>query len=107
MISAIFIAFSGLLSAFRDTLTDHFGISIFSNWDKIRFDHTKGSLGRKIGGYYFDGWHIAKSLELLCFISAATFYAPITPYKLVDILILGSIYILVFDLFYGLLFKRR
>lgn len=107
MISIIFIALASILDAFRDVITDHFATSIFCNSNRIFFDHTKGSLGRKILGYYFDAWHLAKSLQLVCYFLAILLYKSITPHLIIDFVIFGCVYIFVFDLFYGIIFRHN
>lgn len=57
--------------------------------------------GRKILGYYIDGWHISKSAMLICIISSIYLYQPVHHHY--DLLILCMIWAVSFNLFYTLL----
>lgn len=102
MISVIALILASICSANMDVVTDHFKTSIYKSFNPIFFDHTKGSLGKKIFGYYFDFWHLNKTAMLSFICLAIVAYKPITSHWYLDLASLGAIWILTFDIFYGL-----
>ena len=71
--------------------------------------------GRKFYGsmtflvFITDGWHLFKSLMLLCLVSAAVLYTPLLPgynYLLLEIFILHTWFGIIFELFFGTFFIK-
>ena len=106
-IAPILILLAAICNACMDVVTDHFDTSIFRNGDRTFYDHTKGSLGRKVFGYYFDFWHLCKTAMLICICGAIAWYKPMTQYPLLDFGYLGAVWMLVFDIFYNKLLRRK
>lgn len=105
ILSILFITVSAIAKAFADTLDHHFDTSIFKHWSRVYFDpNIIHKTGLQIFGYPVDGWHIANSIMIFAFLAVPLVYKP--KYKWwIDYLIGGTIFILVFNLFYNFIFK--
>ena len=112
MISLIFIALEGIFNSVMDTLDHHFSTSIFKNWNPYFWNPSlswkqKYELPGWIPDAFTDAWHISKFLQIVSFLIAIVFYAPITKFfgisllnTTVDFLILGVLRNTVFTIFY-------
>ena len=101
MISYIFLALASICNAIMDTLTHHFGYSIFKNkkeefwnpnesWKFVNFlPFTK---------YRADAWHLFKS-SMIIFICLAIVFA--NKLNIVDFVLLGTLWNIVFNIFYN------
>lgn len=58
---------------------------------------------KKIFGWKFDAWHCAKSLWIITMAWAIVMYQPVFEYKLLDVLLIGLIWNLVFVISYKFL----
>lgn len=107
MTGYLFIALAAIFNACMDSWeNENFFESIFKHWDqKFWYKRESWKYAQKILGYRFDGWHIAKSLMIICFAIAFCF-----DYKSewwVIILNVGVIWNGTFWLFYHKLFKIK
>ena len=112
MISIIFIFLEGFFNSVMDTLDHHFSTSIFKNWNPYFWNPSlswkqKYELPDWIPDAFTDAWHISKFLQIVSFLIAIVFYAPITKFfdisllnTTVDFLILGVLRNAVFIIFY-------
>ena len=108
MIHHLLIVLAACFKAVADTLADHFSTSVFSSWNSkywSKQESWKYVPVLKPTGYRPDGWHLANSFMILCFIVCAT-----QP-GLVDVWYwsLGIdtlLYIIFFDLVYDHLLKK-
>lgn len=101
MISYIFLALASVCNAVMDTLTHHFSQSIFRNrngdfwnpnvsWQYVNFlPYTR---------YRADAWHLLKS-AMIIFICLAIVFAD--NLNIIDFVLLGTIWNIVFNLFYN------
>ncbi len=124
MTSVILISLAAMFNAVMDTLSFRYNTSIFSNYPKLKQyldpsvswenkykngDPTQGP--RFFGSETFlvfltDGWHLAKTLMILCFSGAAVTYTCIEgPYW--DTLIFYTIFGTVFQIFFGNIFIKN
>lgn len=55
--------------------------------------------------YRLDGWHLFKSLTIFNMMGAVVVYTPIVNF-LIDFVILGTIWIVIFNLFYNKIFRK-
>ena len=121
MISLILVSIAAILNAAMDTLVQHFPVSVFKNlgskWNpseawKLKYvdsDPSKGFKKINLFGFipiippvaYWDYWHLFKSIMIVALCSAIVIYTPITPYKCLDIIILGTVWNLIFSFFYN------
>jgi hypothetical protein len=83
---------------------ENFFESIFSDMDK-RFWYKRESWRstKKIFGYRFDAWHVAKSMMIILMVLAAVLYEPVLG-QLYDFLLCGVIWNFTFWLFYHKIF---
>jgi len=122
-LSYILIALSAICSAIADRVetTISFKVSSFRNkkvafWCKPISAHNVGFI--PFTKYRPDAWHLAKSGMIICFVSSAAFYHPfvenfLQPFidnyviagKILFIILGGTIYIQVFNLFYNKILK--
>jgi len=95
----IFFALAALFNSIMDTLKDHYWVSIFSNLNQF-FWNPSVSWKKKILGYVaMDAWHICKSAMLGCIYFTIITYKPVFGYW--DLLLLPTIWGIVFELFYS------
>lgn len=105
MIELIIISLAAALKAFADTLDHHFDTSIFRWWSRKYFDpNVINKTGPKIFGYPLDGWHIANSLQILCWFIVALVYSP-TFMWYGDLACGGIVFIVVFNVLYNEVFR--
>ena len=121
IISLIFATLSGFCKAIMDLSEQSdlkFTPTIFWIKNQSWKNKWKGGL-RKNGEKFFgssswfvaltDGWHLFKSLMLLCLVSAAVLYTPLFPeytYRLLEIFILHTWFGIIFELFFGTFFIK-
>lgn len=104
----VFVGIAAILNAVMDSVeNEHVYATIFKNknpafWHK-RYSWDKA---KKIGGWKFDSWHVAKSLMLGFITLAIVFYKPILTHWTLDFSIAGVTWIITFNLFYNRIFKK-
>lgn len=98
----LIICLAAICKAFADTLDHHFDTSIFKKWNRKYFDpNVIQKTTRQIFGYPVDGWHIANSIQYCSWIILAVkFYKPVFAWHF-DGVIIGTIFIAVFNSFYN------
>jgi hypothetical protein len=97
----LFIAVAASLNAVMDTLTHHFGVSIFKK-KKPSFWNPEVSWkeAKRIGGYKLDAWHMFKSGMIVLLCVCPLFYAPVIHPSL-DWMLAGLVWNCVFNIFYN------
>lgn len=109
MITIALIVISAILKAFADTLDDHFDTSIFRRHNPMVWDANMSKVRKWwITNYKPDPWHFANSAIIICLFSAILFNDIDTiglPWYL-DLLLLGVIYNVTFELFYSKIFRK-
>jgi hypothetical protein len=119
MISVMLLALAFFMIAVMDTVKDHWASSVFSefdhewwdgqeSWKNQYFDRDSTKEKTFEGKYlpfFFDAWHSAKTIMLVCIFLAVVSYHPMVNW-LVDLLIVAGTYALVFNLFYGKLLVK-
>lgn len=105
-VSYIFIFIAALCNAFMDIVeNENFEKSRLSKLNqKFWYKRESWKYAKKIFGWKFDSWHIAKSLMIFCFAFSMVFYKPFIPF--LDFSVWGIIYIFTFNLFYNRIFKK-
>ena len=123
MTSIIFITLAAIFNAVMDTLSFRYNTSIFSNYPQWKQyldpsvswenkykngDPTQGP--RFFGSETFlvfltDGWHLAKTLMILCFSSAVVAYTPLLG-SWCDVLLFYTLFGTVFQIFFGNIFIK-
>ena len=124
MITIIFITLAAIFNAMMDTVSFHYQESIFMNYPKLRqfldanfswqnkYKNRDYKQGKKFFGsttflvFLTDGWHLFKSLMLLCFCAAIVYYKPLIN-PVVDIFILHTWFGIVFEFFFAYVLKQR
>ncbi len=103
----IFIAafFNACMDAFENT--PNFNESIFKNLDK-RFwcKDVSWQYAKKLFGYKFDSWHLAKSAMIFCLVGAIVIYRPHHQWW-VHFISMGIIWNVGFWLFYHKIFQVK
>ena len=123
--------FAGMFNAIMDTLSSHYGVSIFSKYPKYeqflnpqkswlnKYKNNNPDLGPKFFGsttflvWTTDLWHLSKMIMIVSMVIGTVFYTPIiiTGYMFWDLLInLGLVYIpfgLSFNLFWDKILKIK
>lgn len=107
MISLILIIIASISNACMDTLKDHFSVSLFQNLNEEFWNPSVSWKKKTIMTYRFDAWHTFKSIAIILICFAMVFYTPITPYKLLDVTILGIAWNLTFEGFYSKVFRKK
>ncbi len=108
MISFLLFAIAAFFNAVMDTLDEgHFQTSIFSGMDpNFWYKRESWNKAKKIFGWKFDAWHIAKSLMVISLSIAIVLYKETFNFWL-DIIVLGAIWNGSFNLGYNHLLKRK
>lgn len=101
MIAAALILLAAICKAIADTIAHHKGRSVFRN---SKFWANGGKLlpGTK---YKLDGWHLANSGMIICFVVATVLHDPILVWYF-EIPIAGVLFNIVFNVFYNKLLLR-
>lgn len=111
MISSIFIILASIFNAVMDSIEYEtaFQKSIFNkldpkwwcksiSWEYVEF--------LPFTNYRLDAWHLFKSLMIVSLVLSIVFYKSMYG-PIVDFIILGSIWNLSFNLFYGHIFRKN
>lgn len=91
-------------NAIMDTLKHHFGTSVFKNlnpkfWDpNVSYKH---AYIIPYTGYKVDAWHLFKSGMIICMALGTALSTPVSPYVLLDTLIFGVIWNMLFGILYN------
>jgi hypothetical protein len=107
LITIIFIALSAFLNAVMDRVEYGvaFRVSIFRNLNpKFWQKDVSWEFAKKVFGWKFDAWHVAKSLMIISFTVGIVLYKPI--FGIIDILIFGAVWNIVFNVFYNNILKH-
>lgn len=109
IISLLLVAIAAAANAAMDSMEEgHYTNSIFSRWNpNFWYKRESWKTAKRIFGYPIDGWHLSKSLMLMCLVSAACLSFEPFPHFLLNLLTLGGVWIFVFDLFYNIIFKEN
>lgn len=105
--SALYLVIAAILNAFMDRIeNESFYESIFVNWnEKFWYKRTSCKYAKKIFSYKMDGWHIAKSLMIICILMCWVNYKEFYNWW-VDVIMAGGLWIVTFNIFYNKLFKK-
>jgi len=109
MITTILIILAAIFKAVADTLQHHFYTSVFKTlnqkwWNPmVSCNHVSFIPFTK---YRPDAWHLANSGMIICFIAAASISDSIFSFWLINFVMLGIIFNLIFELFYGKIFIK-
>lgn len=108
MISYALIVLAAFFNAFMDIVeNEHFYASIFSHWNpKFFYKRESWKYAKKVFSYPIDGWHIAKSLMIICF-AFAIITMDLNHQWWVKLLTIGALWNGSFWLFYHKLFKVK
>jgi len=107
-IIAIIVAIA-ILNAVMDTLSHHYGVSVFKKLNAKFWDARTSAANVKwlpIIKYPLDAWHIFKSLFLCGVIGLATIAIETRFPWYIEFMGLGAIYILVFNTLYNVILKK-
>jgi hypothetical protein len=114
MLTVLLISLAAICKSIADTLDDHFDTSVFKKlpwqvWDANRSQVKAFRLkvfGIKITNYKFDPWHIANSLMIVCWCFVAVFNDLELP-GIWQVVVIGVVFNLVFELFYTKILRSR
>lgn len=86
---------------------ENFSSSIFRNKNpKFWYKRESWKYAKKIFGWKFDAWHIAKSIMVMLLAGSIVTYTPVLG-RLWDFIVLGGLWNLLFGLFYHNIFKYK
>ena len=123
MTSIIFITLAAIFNAVMDTLSFRYNTSIFSNYPQWKqyldpsvswenkYKNGDPAQGPRFFGsetflvFLTDGWHLSKTLMILCFSSAAVAYTPLLG-SWCDVLLFYTLFGTVFQIFFGNIFIK-
>jgi hypothetical protein len=106
-LSLTLLLLAAFFKAVADTLQHHYGSSVFSklnknwwnpvySWQYVKF--------LPLTKYRADGWHLANSGMIICFIAVGVVHQPVLAWYW-ELLIGGAYFNLVFNLFYNKLLR--
>lgn len=103
MISIILFLLAAFFKAVADTLQHHYGSSVFKNlnykfWNPVHSWHYVKFL--PLTKYRADGWHLANSGMIICFVLVAVLHQPVLAWYF-EIPIAGLWFNIVFNLLYN------
>ena len=103
------LAAAAIFNAIMDaTENENFRESIFKNLDpKFWYKRESWKHAKRLFGYRFDAWHLAKSAMVICLVLALKINLQTVTIWALDALIMGGIWNLVFTLFYHKIFKVK
>lgn len=109
MITLLLISLAAIFKAVADTLQHHFDTSVFSKlnlkfWNPVVSCEFAPFI--PFTKYRLDAWHLANSGMIICFIAAASINDSIFSFWIINLTMLGIIYNLIFELFYGKIFRK-
>lgn len=103
MIGALFIILAAISKALADTLWHHFDTSVFKKknpkfWNpQVSWQHAPFV---KYTKYRWDAWHLANSAMIVFFCAGIVAHKQIT-WWWIELIVAGTLFILVFNLFYN------
>lgn len=102
MISAILLFLAAVFNAVMDlTESERFYVSVFRNLnERFWYKRVSWKYAKKIFGWKFDAWHVAKSLMIICASLAIVLYKPVFPWY-IDFVLAGVLWNGTFNLFYN------
>jgi hypothetical protein len=102
----IFVFIAAVLNALMDRVeNENFSSSVFKNLNqKFWYKRESWKHAKKVFGWKFDAWHVAKSLMIISLAFGIVLYRPIL--GILDVLIIGAIWIGTFNIFYNRIFKK-
>jgi hypothetical protein len=107
VITVILISLAAIFKAVADTLDDHFDTSIFKRLPWQLWDANRATTNKFwFTGYKFDPWHICNSLLIICFSLAIIFNDLKTEWHW-QLIIIGGVFNLTFNLFYTHILRRK
>jgi hypothetical protein len=100
----VFIA--AVLNALMDRVeNENFSSSVFRGLNpKWWYKRESWKHAKKVFGWKFDAWHVAKSLMIISLAFGIVLYRPIL--GILDVLIIGAIWNGTFNIFYNRIFKK-
>jgi hypothetical protein len=106
MITAIIIVLAAILNAFMDIVeNENFSSSVFKDRNqKFWYKTVSWQYARKVFGWKFDAWHVAKSLMIVLLCLGTVLYRPIINWW-ADLLIYGGLWNSAFGIAYKI-FKK-
>jgi hypothetical protein len=101
----VFIA--AVLNALMDRVeNENFSSSVFKGFNpKWWYKRESWKYAKKVFGWKYDAWHVAKSMMVISLAFAVVFYKPIL--GVWDVLLIGSVWNVTFNLFYHRIFKKH
>lgn len=108
MITAIFILLAAICKAVADTLYHHYDTSVFARlnpkwWNPVVSCNHVGFI--PFTKYRPDAWHLSNSAMIVSFITAAVVRDSVFHSWLINLVMLGVIFNLMFGVFYNKIFR--
>jgi hypothetical protein len=106
ILSCILFAIAAILNAVMDTLVHHYSTSVFKNLSPKFWNPNISWQYNKFLGMAWDGWHIAKTLMLICLVVIPSFNPSTIP-SFYQLFFLTLSWAIPFNLFYSVILRRR
>lgn len=108
MITLILISVAAFFKAVADKVDHHFDTSIFKNLNPNFWDRDISSeKAKRIFNYKIDAWHLSQSAMIICMIVAWSLHNKSFIAWYWQVLIAGTVWNLVFNLFYNKILSRK
>lgn len=106
MVTIILVILAALFKSVADTLEHHFDTSVFKKLKPELWDPDRSTVKTWwITHYKIDPWHVANSMFIVSFILAAILNTLTWKWYL-QLLVLGTVFNLVFEVFYSKILRR-
>ena len=110
---ALLLIAAALFKAAADIMRNTYSTSLFTRFDNPQFwDARKSFSNKRIFNFPVDGWHLANSAMIICFVAGGLLYEPVVPLKgvlrwLGDLTVYAIVYNLAFNLFYNRVLRLK
>ena len=106
MISLVFVFIAAVLNALMDRVeNENFSSSVFRGLNpKWWYKRESWKYAKRVFGWKYDSWHVAKSSMIISLAFAIVLYKPV--FGVMDVLIIGAIWNGTFNIFYNRIFKN-
>jgi len=106
LISLVFVFIAAVLNALMDRVeNENFSSSVFRGLNpKWWYKRESWKYAKRVFGWKYDSWHVAKSSMIISLAFAIVLYKPV--FGVMDVLIIGAIWNGTFNIFYNRIFKN-
>lgn len=103
MTSLILMIIASILNGLMDTLKDNFNVSPFRELNSYFWNPRISYRNKVFFNLKMDAWHIVKTIMIIVLCFSIVIYKPMSGYILIDVIILGGMWNIFFEITYRLL----